>query len=247
MNSILNKKVDHRYNRSCPKFLEQYMMPSGVCDSILKNFNDNSNKHQPGRLWNKELNDTEVTEYKKSTDLVIIPNDDTLTEKQKQEDLFLIVSECHWKYLKHIENMVEHYSKLYEYFSYLQPFDCLESMNIQWYKPNEGYNILHFERDNSSLVTTSRVLVFMTYLNDVIDGGGTEFYYQDYSTDARKGRTIIWPAEWMFTHRGIISPTENKYIITGWIHSPVPLPMNPIHTNERKTQPRLNLPNYHQQ
>ena len=26
-----------------------------------------------------------------------------------------------------------------------------------------------------------------------------------------------WPAEWMFTHRGQLSPTQEKFIITGWL------------------------------
>jgi len=32
----------------------------------------------------------------------------------------------------------------------------------------------------------------------------------------KKGLTVIWPAEWMFTHRGIASMKEVKYIVTGW-------------------------------
>ena len=60
-----------------------------------------------------------------------------------------------------------------------------------------------------------RHLVFMTYLNDVPDGG-TEWYYQDLKLPAEKGLTILWPADWTHTHRGIISMSTTKYIITGW-------------------------------
>ena len=56
----------------------------------------------------------------------------------------------------------------------------------------------------------------MTYLNDVDDGGETEFLYQDVKTKAVKGKTVIFPVEWTHTHRGIPSPTQDKYIITGW-------------------------------
>ena len=61
-----------------------------------------------------------------------------------------------------------------------------------------------------------RHLVFQTYLNTVEDGGETEFIYQQYKCKAVKGKTLIWPADWTHSHRGIISPTEDKYIITGW-------------------------------
>ena len=62
----------------------------------------------------------------------------------------------------------------------------------------------------------NRHLVFMTYLNDVTDGGETEWYYQKEKIKPEKGLTVIWPAEWMFTHRGVISKTQTKYITTGW-------------------------------
>ena len=63
----------------------------------------------------------------------------------------------------------------------------------------------------------SRALVYMTYLNDV-SNGGTEFLYQEFKTEARKGLTLIWPAEWTHTHKGIVSPDKEKYIITGWFN-----------------------------
>ena len=55
----------------------------------------------------------------------------------------------------------------------------------------------------------------MTYLNNVKDGG-TEFKYQNITAPAHKGLTLIWPAIWTHTHRGQISQTESKTIITGW-------------------------------
>ena len=64
----------------------------------------------------------------------------------------------------------------------------------------------------------SRHLVFMTYLNDVKDDGQTEFYYQRLKIKPEKGLTLIWPADWTFTHRGIASNSEDKYIVTGWLN-----------------------------
>ena len=56
----------------------------------------------------------------------------------------------------------------------------------------------------------------MTFLNTVTDGGGTEFYWQNLKINAVKGLTLIWPTDFTHTHRGIISPTQEKYIATGW-------------------------------
>jgi hypothetical protein len=58
----------------------------------------------------------------------------------------------------------------------------------------------------------------MTYLNDLTDGGETEFHYQQVKVKPEKGLTLIWPADWTHTHRGIPSETQEKYIVTGWLN-----------------------------
>ena len=90
-------------------------------------------------------------------------------------------------------------------------YHVTERMNIQHYKPGEGFYAWHHERGE---IAMHRELVFMTYLNDVPDGG-TEFLYQDLTTTAKKGKTLIWPANYTHIHRGQISKTQEKYIITG--------------------------------
>jgi hypothetical protein len=83
--------------------------------------------------------------------------------------------------------------------------------NIQYYPSGGGYKIWHCERRSKF---KNRVLVYMTYLN-TIKNGGTEWLYQNYNTEAIKGLTVIWPAEFTHLHRGIITNQE-KYIATGW-------------------------------
>ena len=63
---------------------------------------------------------------------------------------------------------------------------------------------------------SDRVLVWMIYLNDVTDRGETEFYFQHHFERPEEGKLVIWPADWTYTHRGIASPTQTKYILTGW-------------------------------
>ena len=55
----------------------------------------------------------------------------------------------------------------------------------------------------------------MTYMNDVPDGG-TEWFHQDKYVPAQRGYTVIWPSDWTHFHRGRVSNTSEKYIITGW-------------------------------
>ena len=78
----------------------------------------------------------------------------------------------------------------------------------------QTFKFYHFEKTGGKSV--KRHLVFQTYLNTVEDAGETEFFYQQYRCKAAKGKTVIWPVVWTHTHRGIVSPTEDKYIVTGW-------------------------------
>ena len=36
--------------------------------------------------------------------------------------------------------------------------------------------------------------------------------------NAKKGKTLIWPSDFTHTHRGQKSPTQEKYIATGWFN-----------------------------
>ena len=72
----------------------------------------------------------------------------------------------------------------------------------------------HCERANIKFL--DRLFVWMVYLNDVSDKGETEFFYQHHFEEPKQGKLVIWPSDWTHLHRGIISPTETKYILTGW-------------------------------
>ena len=58
----------------------------------------------------------------------------------------------------------------------------------------------------------------MTYLNNVEDGGATNFSHYGISVKPEIGKTLIWPAEWTHAHNGRIVNSGKKYIITGWMN-----------------------------
>lgn len=116
-------------------------------------------------------------------------------------------------YIRELQRCTQEYLQRFPHLNKVT-FRVTESPLIQHYRPGGGFKIEHFERMNSA--TATRVLVWMTFLNDVTDAGGTRFVYQDRTFDARKGRTMIWPPDFTHTHVGVVSPSEHKYIITGW-------------------------------
>ncbi len=120
------------------------------------------------------------------------------------------------EYAVELQGVVDEYIKKYPACNMYAPWTVVEQINIQLYKPNGGYKAWHTERGSIAPQAAARHLVFMTYLNDVTDEGGTEFMNQKLVVNAEKGKTLIWPADWTHTHRGVVSPTQDKYIVTGW-------------------------------
>ena len=94
-------------------------------------------------------------------------------------------------------------------------FQMVEPMSLQCYPIGGGFKEWHTERLSPLPGNIYRHLVFMTYLNDVPDGG-TEWYHQDLYIPAKKGYTVVWPADWTHFHKGRVSETSEKQIITGW-------------------------------
>ena len=88
--------------------------------------------------------------------------------------------------------------------------------NLQKYLPGKGFHKNHCENVGGDSVV--RVLAWMFYLNTVTDDGGTYFDNYDLTMNAVEGRCVIWPAYWTHMHRGIVSKTESKYIVTGWFN-----------------------------
>lgn len=126
------------------------------------------------------------------------------------------------RYYVHLQKCVNAYIEKYKYCNEQLPWSITEGVNIQKYFPNGGYHQWHCERIGATHETNARHLVFMTYLNDVTDAGETEFFHQKLKIKPEKGLTVIWPADWTFTHRGIASPTQEKMIVTGWFTFQMP-------------------------
>ncbi|MFN9605615.1 MAG: 2OG-Fe(II) oxygenase [Planctomycetota bacterium] len=94
------------------------------------------------------------------------------------------------------------------------------AINVQKYSKNVGgYYYWHSEiypRDPAA-ETLHRVLLFMFYLNDVDEGGETEFLYQERKLKPTAGTMVIAPAGFTHTHRGNVPRSNDKYILTSWI------------------------------
>ena len=113
-----------------------------------------------------------------------------------------------------LHDCLEEYKETYPFLNDVYFWSIYRDYNVQRYLPGQGYKAWHCE-NNGPRVGSDRVLAWMIYLNDVPDGG-TEFNYELPNLDAKTGTLAIWPAGWTHFHRGIVSETKTKYIVTGW-------------------------------
>jgi len=175
-----------------------------LCNEITNFFENNKNLQKPGVSGvGKNL------KIKKTTDIYIYPDN---LKKTKFEILKQYIDELHkcfldyqnqWSFLKSMLNTV-----------YVPGF------NIQKYSTGDHFASLHSER--TTLNTLHRLFAWMTYLNDVDDGGETNFSHYKIRIKPETGKTLIWPAEWTHAHTGEILKSGTKYIVTGWLHFPAP-------------------------
>ena len=178
-------------------FIQQtYLTDLTICDDLIKHFNDNKNKTVKGTTYQNEVR----VDVKDSTDLQISDYYEPVVNR----------------YVGLLQESLNEYKKEYTFADYYAPYSIIEAMNIQHYKPGQGFHAWHTERYCGLEINSKRHLTWMTYLNDVEDEGETEFYYQKLKVKPKKGLTLIWPADWTHTHRGIPSKTQEKYIATGW-------------------------------
>ena len=89
-------------------------------------------------------------------------------------------------------------------------------LKIQKTLPTQGYHVWHIEH-GKDVDMQKRALVFSIYLNDVEEGGETEFLHFSKRVTPKKGRIIIWPSSFPYLHRGNPPLKGEKYILTSWM------------------------------
>jgi hypothetical protein len=111
----------------------------------------------------------------------------------------------------------KYYSDYVSRFSILETFasQTVYELKVQKTIPGGGYHVWHSEIDDRN--TASRLLAFTLYLNDIEEGGETEYLYQGFRIKPEQSTLVIWPAGFTHTHRGNPPLKETKYIVTGWV------------------------------
>ena len=190
----------NEYKLEFKNHMGAWFMDESICDKMLKYFYDNSQIHKEGTAYfdDKTSNNWYNKDIKDSVEINIPCN---------------FFGKPFDEYRNSLQIILENYIERYTYLKAVPKFNINEDYMIQTYPKGGGFKNWHAE--NCAPVLSKRILAFMTFLNDVPDGG-TMFRDQDIIIPAKKGLTLIWPAGFTHVHKGQITDKHEKAIVTGW-------------------------------
>ena len=195
------KRIELTKPHANPDFIGSWQLQANtICQELIDFFETHTEFQTQGRILGG-LDE----ESKKSTDVSIRPRD-----LENQDHLAVK------KYIKLLFECYKDYLEQWPVLRQIMPRAEIGSFNIQRYQPGGHFQKVHSER--TTIGTSHRVFAWMTYLNNVEDGGSTQFVHQDIEVQPEEGKTLIWPAEWTHAHYANVLNSGLKYIITGWIH-----------------------------
>jgi len=176
-------------------YVERSALPKSFCNNVIEKFEQDDRKRQG------QVGGGVCLEIKRSSDLSISELDDWESYDQA---FFRCLNNGLKKYLRFLP---EEYIKNRA----LSELGNDTGYQIQRTQPGDHY-IWHHDQTKTRLVT------FIWYLNDVKNGGYTEFI-DGTRIQPEAGKLIIFPATWDFLHRGVSPKSETKYLCTGWVHA----------------------------
>lgn len=177
-------------------FIRQYnnIVPHDLCKRIIKEFKGS-----------KEVFDGKtisgVSDHKISRDLIINP------EKGHRDidvELFTTVSSAYNKYLGDFP----HIARMFEGFK----IDDSGYM-VQMYPKGVGQYKVHTDAVNPDR-GLNRMISCVIYLNDVKEGGETEFTMHGVKFKPKRGSVLLFPSNFCYPHKGNMPISNDKYIIT---------------------------------
>ncbi len=176
---------------------ERNALSSNLCQDIIQRFRHDDRKSQ-GITTSGEVN----LEVKRSMDLSISNLDEW---EQTDAKLFTSLAE-------HLEEYAKAMTRITDQDLWTNQVQD-SGYNIKRYRPGDYYN---WHVDNQTNGGWVRTVACIWYLNDVIEGGETEFAFGQ-KIKPETGKILLFPAVWTYPHRGLPPKNGDKYIITTFV------------------------------
>ena len=166
-----------------------------------------------------------ILNYEKDSkkNLAFTRNQNEQIKKNLKDDTTVIYHHnLHWNpSLNKILESIKETFKIYDDEKFFTEFCNVNELHFTYLRvqktlPSQGYHVWHVEKDYQ-VSTCTRAIVFSVYLNDILDGGETEFLIQKKRIKPVTGRICIFPSYYPYIHRGNPPLNSHKYILTSWL------------------------------
>jgi len=180
-------------------YIENHM-PIKMCDDIVNLFESVSSDKR-NKTFNKPSGNPRFTEF------------DITKESNLNEELYRNICQ-------YLVQAVEDYRTKVKFFSTWNTINLnFQNIRIKRYI-SEDAEQFDFHIDVANDINEGRYLSFQWYLNDVADGGETEF--ANFKIEPKKGTLLMFPPMWMFPHKGNSLNSGRKYILSTYLLYPEP-------------------------
>jgi hypothetical protein len=186
---------------SLPNFL-----PDNACDDIVNTFKRVDS--EPERVW-RDVNSQSERQDITMGGREVLREMIVKNEKGERQSAVLLFRETLNRALSLYLDKVPFFKDLIEH-----QVGYFNTDLYKWQQTPIGGGFHHWHHEN--LYDKKRELVWTLYLNDVEEGGETEFLYQHTRIKPKKGLFTIFPSSWTHMHRGNPPLSNEKYIGTGW-------------------------------
>ena len=180
-----------RYIKTYPKAFQK-----SECDGIIEYFNLQD--------MNKNLTHTELKDHRHFDEINL--NDFREETLKTQMSIYERFKSFLAKYKKDAKLHTNTWPENFKF----------EEIRLKRYRAGRGNFLDHV--DVGSLDSAMRFLVLFVYLNDVEEGGGTEFPDLDLTISPVCGTMLLFPSTWTYLHRGNTPISNDKYILGSYLH-----------------------------
>jgi len=173
-----------------------------VCNDMIRLFEEEDNRY--AGIITSGLN----TQIKDTTDFIITEGGSRWKRINQ-----LLANELNNNVIEYVKTCDNMGGDKYHSFG---PCMSTMSMQLQKYNKDVGKYVYHNDSLCDFKEKQVRRITFMWYLNNVEEGGETEFWSK-YMIKPTAGKLVLFPACWTFPHKAKVPTSSDKYIITGWL------------------------------
>ncbi len=195
-------------------YTNKFSLSEEVCSNIIELFENEERKYDG-------LTQGGLQKNVKNTKDFIIPENEAkwykyyqLFHKELNRNIKLYIDKLNEN--PKFQNINQNTTNIYKHFENSKLSHSV--FMIQRYNQNEGRYVYHHDFSIDYENMKNRVITYLWYLNDVEDGGETDFPDLNIQIKPETGKLVLFPATWDFPHCGKLPKSSHKYIVTGWLY-----------------------------